>query len=143
MPRILKAHSHSMSGGSIWVSFECQCYFWIAGVLVSYFTMWLLTLQSRFPSLRSSGRNVRLWVNLLPEARNPGLDWTAHFISTANQIPPWNELSHSLTFLPEDHRLGERDCWPSSYSKTALALQTPEKLRLNYLHSLSVSELSE
>ena len=29
--RILKAHSHSMSGDSIWASFECQCCFWIAG----------------------------------------------------------------------------------------------------------------
>jgi hypothetical protein len=25
--RILKAHSHSMSGGSIWASLECQCCF--------------------------------------------------------------------------------------------------------------------
>jgi hypothetical protein len=33
---ILKAHSHSMSGGSIWASLECQCCFWIAGRLVSY-----------------------------------------------------------------------------------------------------------
>ena len=43
--RVLKAHSHSMSGGSIWASFECHCCFWIAGGLVSYLTMWLLTLQ--------------------------------------------------------------------------------------------------
>jgi hypothetical protein len=28
---ILKAHSYSMSGGSIWASLECQCCFWIAG----------------------------------------------------------------------------------------------------------------
>ena len=28
--------------------------------------------QSRSPSMRSSGRNVRLWDNPLPEARNPG-----------------------------------------------------------------------
>jgi hypothetical protein len=28
--------------------------------------------QSRSPSLRSSGRNARLWDNPLPEARNPG-----------------------------------------------------------------------
>jgi hypothetical protein len=44
--RILKAHSHSMSGGSIWSSLECQCCFWIAGGLVSYLTMWLLTPQA-------------------------------------------------------------------------------------------------
>ena len=43
--RILKAHSHSMSGSSIWDSFECQCCFWIAGEIISYLTMWLLTLQ--------------------------------------------------------------------------------------------------
>jgi hypothetical protein len=34
-----------MSGDSIWASLECQCCFWIAGGLVSYLTMWLLTLQ--------------------------------------------------------------------------------------------------
>jgi hypothetical protein len=28
---ILKVHSHSKSGGSIWASLECQCCFWIAG----------------------------------------------------------------------------------------------------------------
>jgi hypothetical protein len=43
--RILKAHSHSKSGGSIWASLECQCCFWIAEGLVLYLTMWLLTLQ--------------------------------------------------------------------------------------------------
>jgi hypothetical protein len=43
--RNLKAHSHSMSGGSIWASLERQCCFWIAGGLVSYLTVWLLTLQ--------------------------------------------------------------------------------------------------
>ena len=43
--RILKAHPHSMSGSSIWASLECHCCFWIAGGLVSYFTMWLLILQ--------------------------------------------------------------------------------------------------
>ena len=43
--RILKAHSHTKSGGSIWASFECQCCFWIAGGLVSYLTMSLFTLQ--------------------------------------------------------------------------------------------------
>jgi hypothetical protein len=29
-------------------------------------------IQSRSPSLRSSGRNRRLWDNPLPEAKNPG-----------------------------------------------------------------------
>jgi hypothetical protein len=32
--RILKAHSHSMSGSAIWASLECHCCFWIAGGLV-------------------------------------------------------------------------------------------------------------
>jgi hypothetical protein len=41
--RILKAHSHSVSGGSIWACLECQCYFWTAGGLVSPRTQWLLT----------------------------------------------------------------------------------------------------
>ena len=35
---ILKPHSHSVSGGSIWASLECQCCFWIAGGLVSPLT---------------------------------------------------------------------------------------------------------
>jgi hypothetical protein len=34
-----------MSGSSIWASVECNCCFWIAGGLVSYLTMWLLTLR--------------------------------------------------------------------------------------------------
>jgi hypothetical protein len=39
-------NSHSLSHyGSIWTSLECQCCFWTAGWLVSYLTMWLLTLQ--------------------------------------------------------------------------------------------------
>jgi hypothetical protein len=33
----------------------------------------------------------------------------AHSMSTVNQISPWNGLSQSLTFLPEDRRLEERD----------------------------------
>ena len=43
--RILKAHSHSMSGSSIWASLVCHCYFWIAGGRLPYLTRWLLTLQ--------------------------------------------------------------------------------------------------
>jgi hypothetical protein len=39
------AHSHSMSGGSIWAFCEGQCCFWIARGLVSYLTMWLLILK--------------------------------------------------------------------------------------------------
>jgi hypothetical protein len=40
---ILKAHSHSKSGGSIWASLECQCGFWIAGGILEYrrkYTPW-------------------------------------------------------------------------------------------------------
>jgi hypothetical protein len=53
---ILKAHSHAMSGGSIWASLECQCCFWIAGVLVSYLTMWLLTFQLFKNSIDTQGK---------------------------------------------------------------------------------------
>ena len=35
---ILKARSHSKSGGSIWASLECQCCFWRDVGLVSYLT---------------------------------------------------------------------------------------------------------
>ena len=38
----------------------------------AYSRMFTVVNQSRSPSLRSSGRNVRLWDNPLPEARNPG-----------------------------------------------------------------------
>jgi energy-converting hydrogenase Eha subunit B len=53
---ILKTHSHSMSGGSIWASLECHCCFWIAGGLVSYLTMWLLTLQLFQNSIDTQGK---------------------------------------------------------------------------------------
>jgi hypothetical protein len=55
--RILKAHSYSMSGSSIWASLECQCCFWIAGRLGSYLlTMWLLTLQLFKNSIGTQGK---------------------------------------------------------------------------------------
>jgi hypothetical protein len=78
--------------------------------------------------LRATIQNINVQHNLVPRAcdpregtrgsgiircRKPGIlakDWTTHYISTANQIPPWNGLSQSLTFLPEDRRLRERDC---------------------------------
>jgi hypothetical protein len=90
------------------------------------------TCQSRSPSLRSSERNARLWDNPLPEARNPGYDWTTHSISTANQIPPWNGLSQSLAFLPEDRRLGERDwCWHCCWKPLPQSLVIFELVREN------------
>jgi hypothetical protein len=52
----IKARSHSMSGSSIWASFECHCCFWIAGGLVSYVTMWLLTLQLFKNSIDTQGK---------------------------------------------------------------------------------------
>jgi hypothetical protein len=59
--RILKAysHSHSLSGGSIWASLECQCCFWIAGGLVAYLTMWLLTFQL-FKNSTDTQEKIRL-----------------------------------------------------------------------------------
>jgi hypothetical protein len=57
--RILKAHS--MSRGSIRASLECHCCFWIAGGLVSYLTMWLLTLQLFKNSVDTQ---EKLWLNL-------------------------------------------------------------------------------
>jgi hypothetical protein len=58
--RILKAHSHSMSGSSIWTSLECHCCFWIAGGLVSYLTMWLLTLVQLFKNSIDTPAKLRL-----------------------------------------------------------------------------------
>jgi hypothetical protein len=57
---ILKAHSHSKSGGSIWASLECQCCFWIAEGLVSYLTTWLLTLQLFKNSTDSQGQEAQI-----------------------------------------------------------------------------------
>jgi hypothetical protein len=45
-----------MSGGSIWDSLECQCCFWIAGGLVPYRTMWLLTLLLFKNSIDTQGK---------------------------------------------------------------------------------------
>jgi hypothetical protein len=53
---ILKAHSHSKGGASIWASLECQCCFWTAGGLISYLTMWLLTLQLFKNSINTQGK---------------------------------------------------------------------------------------
>jgi hypothetical protein len=53
---MLKAHSHSKSGSSIWASLECHCCFWIAGGLVSYLTMRLPTLQLFKNSSETEGK---------------------------------------------------------------------------------------
>jgi hypothetical protein len=45
-----------MSGGSIRASLECQCCFWIAGGLVPYRTMWLLTLLLFKNSIDTQGK---------------------------------------------------------------------------------------
>jgi hypothetical protein len=49
-------HSHSKCGSSIWASLECQCCFWITGRLVSYLTMWVLTLQLFKNSIDTQGK---------------------------------------------------------------------------------------
>jgi hypothetical protein len=63
---ILKANSHSKSGGSIWDFLECQCCFWIAGGLCrnllcdyspSSYSKTVLTLN------RSSDWTSTLWVS--------------------------------------------------------------------------------
>jgi hypothetical protein len=63
---ILQAHlhAHSMSRSSMWASPECHCFFWIAGGLVSYLTMWLLTLQLFKNSIDTQER-LRLNFHLL------------------------------------------------------------------------------
>jgi hypothetical protein len=45
-----------MSGGSIGAFLECQFCFWIAGGLVPYRTMWLLTLQLFKNSIDTQGK---------------------------------------------------------------------------------------
>jgi hypothetical protein len=54
--RILKAHSHSMSGGSIGAFLESHFCFWTDGELVPYRTMWLLTLQLLKNSIDTQGK---------------------------------------------------------------------------------------
>jgi hypothetical protein len=72
-------------------------------------------LQSRSPSLRSSGRNTRLWDNPFQ-----GGIWLAVEMECVVQSEPGflasgNGLSQSLAFLPEDRRLGERGCVNNTY----------------------------
>jgi hypothetical protein len=80
---ILKAHSHSKSGGSIGDSLECQCSFWIAGGLVSYLTMWLLTLQLFKNSIDTQGElrlNLHsLSVSELLEYRRKSIVYSYYF----------------------------------------------------------------
>ena len=65
-------------------------------------------MQSRSPSLRSSGRNARLWDNPFQ-----GGIRLAEMECVVQSLPGFlasgNGLSQSLAFLPEDRRLGERD----------------------------------
>jgi hypothetical protein len=79
--RILKAHSHSVSGGSIWACLECQCYFWTAGGLVSPCTQWLLTFpiskqhwQSRATSYPGYFLLYSVHGHLL--RKDPGIVWS-------------------------------------------------------------------
>jgi hypothetical protein len=61
---ILKAHSHSKSGCSIWASLECWCCFWIAGALVSYLTT--VTKSSLTLTLNEWRFNMSFsWVSML------------------------------------------------------------------------------
>ena len=65
--RIPKVHSHSMSGSSIWASLERHCCFWIAGGLVPYLTMRLLTLQL-FKNSTDTQEKLRLNLHSLSES---------------------------------------------------------------------------
>jgi hypothetical protein len=110
---ILKTHSHSKSGGSIWASLKCQCCFWIAGGLVSYLTMWLLTLQLFKNSTDTQGK-LKLNLHSLSMSVSELLE------NTGVSLVPYYVATH-----------------PQLYSKTA-SVDTQGKLKLN-LHSLSMS----
>jgi hypothetical protein len=88
--RILKAHSHSysMSVSSIWASLEGQRCFWIAGGVVSYLTMWLLTLQL-FKNNTDTQEKLRLNLPPLIEC-----EWAFRIQAYVN---PWSVNTLSLT----------------------------------------------
>jgi hypothetical protein len=87
---ILKAHSHSysMSVSSIWASLEGQRCFGIAGGVVSYLTMWLLTLQL-FKNNTDTQEKLRLNLPPLIEC-----EWAFRIQAYVN---PWSVNTLSLT----------------------------------------------
>jgi hypothetical protein len=114
----------------------------------------LCYVRSHYPGFR-----MYVNINLVPRAcdpregtwgiilcRKPGIlakDRTAHSISTANQILPWNGLSQSLTFLPEDRRLGERDWrkYPIGISTLSPGLRGRPERRENENYKILVFSL--
>jgi hypothetical protein len=70
--RILKAHSHSMSGSSIWASLECHCCFWPYYVIthpLAIATQWKLRLTLKGSSLALSKESSDWTVSELLENR--------------------------------------------------------------------------
>jgi hypothetical protein len=160
---ILKTHSHSKSGGSIWASLKCQCCFWIAGGLVSYLTMWLLTIPLFKNSTDTQGKlklNLHsLSVSVSELLENTGVSLVPYYVTThppaifENSIDTQGKLKLNL------HSLSVSVCeWSfriqalvSFLTMWLLTLQlfknsndTQGKLKLNHHSlSLSVSELLE
>jgi hypothetical protein len=145
--RILKAHSHSMSGGSIRVSLECQCCFWIAAGLRPY-TKSSLTLNEWRFNLSFSWMSMlflnscRVSSHIVRYDTNPPAIQKQHWHWREAQIePPLIECECEWAFIIRAL---------VSYLTMLLltlplfknSIDTQEKLRLN-LRSLSVSELLE
>ena len=128
---ILKAHSHSKSGGSIWASVECQCCFWIARGLVSYLPVWLLTLQLFKNSTDTPGKLVLNLhslsvVNL--HSVSELLEYRRKSLTNITQ-PVFFDLNYKSTILAKiivDSAHGNRNICLAQYmrAKTAI-LNTP------------------
>jgi hypothetical protein len=93
--RILKAHSHSysMSLSSNWASLEGQRCFWIAGGVVSYLTMWLLTLQL---FKNSTDTQDKLRLNLHSLSVSELLEYRRMLTHEVSTLSPWREKLSAL-----------------------------------------------
>jgi hypothetical protein len=85
-------------GGSIWASFECRCCFWIAGGLVSYLTMWPLTLQL-FKNSFDTQEKLRL--NLRSVSVSELLEYGRKFLSDFDSLCFWSAVFEHETFLQQ------------------------------------------
>jgi hypothetical protein len=110
-----------MSGGSMWDSLECKCCFWIAGGLVPYLTMWLLTLLQFKNSIDTQGKlrlNLHsLSVTELLEYRRKTLTLIVHFKQFVTNLPITfpsskigRELRNKVAKFAPNLRTRKRNC---------------------------------
>jgi hypothetical protein len=93
-----KSSPHSKSGSSIWASLECHCCFRIAGGLMPYLTMWLLTVQL-FKSSMDTQEKLRLNLHSLSVC-----EWAFRIRALVSVVPIYrkNCLYYFLSLIPFD-----------------------------------------